>query len=122
MPASDHHLGEVTAKIMANFKEREAMKTEEQTTPVPEQSTIGRRVHERLARKFGYGTDENRRRNLYERLEHEVEVHGDVVYVIISDVVQAAQSARSPSRWFCKSVILRLRERGYLQQGDNADW
>ncbi len=114
------------AKSTADLVER--LKRQEEAKMIPPNGTVtptlgaGRMVADRLARKFGYGTDENRRRQLYERLEHEVELHGDVVYVIISDVVQAAMNARSPSRWFCKSVILRLRERGYLRMGDHADW
>ncbi len=122
MQPTERRMGKTNEDLLQDLKAREEKGATPMSTTQTESPTAGRMVAERLARKFGYGTDENRRRQLYERLEREVNVHGDIVYVIISDVVQAAQSARTPARWFCKSVILRLRERGYLVQGDNADW
>lgn len=75
-------------------------------------------VAERLERRFGLGSDPDRRRKLYERLQRACEQHGDLAYKILTDVACAAQGARSPDRYFCHGVMARLRESGLNGETD----
>lgn len=79
-------------------------------------------VAERLTRRFGLGSDPERRQRFYGKLERLVEEHGDQVLTIISDCVWAAEKARSKQRYFCKAVSLRLKENGFGLEGPNNDW
>ncbi len=79
-------------------------------------------IEHRLATKFGWGSSPQKRAILYARLAEEVREHGDPVYHVICDVVEQAQTAREPARWFCRSVILRLRDRGYMGCNSPTDW
>lgn len=122
MPTTEGTMRKTNEELMQKLKQREAQNAEEKPVQTLPGSTAGRSVAQRLERKFGVGTDEVRRRGLYARLEREVEIYGDAVYRIISDVVAGAAGKRSEARWFCRTVILRLKENGYLIEGDNADW
>jgi len=83
---------------------------------------LGKNVAERLAKKFGFGTNPDRRQKFYEALEAEVIRHGDPVYMIIADCVTGSERAMKPARWFCKSVLARLREKGFLHNDDTETW
>lgn len=73
-----------------------------------------RNLANNLGTKFGYGDIPTASRRLYQRIEHEVRKYGDPVYLIVCEVVQAADQANSPGKWFRASVQRRLKECGYL--------
>lgn len=93
--------------------------------PVSVRYQVNSHIAERLQRKFGLGTNPDRRRRLYASLAEEVERHPEAERVI-GDCVQCAfgkdaagEPIKNPGNWFCRSVILRLREAGFLR---TTDW
>lgn len=79
-------------------------------------------IVQRLVRKFGDGAKPQLRRALYERLSREVELNGEKVFRIISEVIVASESATYKDRYFCAAVTRRLREAGYLKGGQSVQW
>ncbi len=73
-----------------------------------------RDVPARLERKFGLGGDPGRRRVFYGRLGRRVEHHGDRAYRVIAECVAESVGKDHPQKWFCRVVLLRLREAGLL--------
>lgn len=78
-------------------------------------------VPQRLIKKFGLGEDGRRRMDLYVRLEKIVKVHGQVAVDVISDCVADAVTKSKPSRYFCRSVLARLRDRRLLDGVQTGD-
>lgn len=122
MNETERSMKDLQTKIMANIEARNGTGKETDMTTMPPRVATGPRIAERLERHFGLGSDEERRRKLFERLEYEVEEYGDPVYTIINDCLQGSLAARKPSHWFCKSVILRLKEAGYLSAVNHVEW
>lgn len=82
-------------------------------------------VAERLVRKFGYGQAPAKRRELYRRLEALAALKGDEVLEVISEAVAEAVGARMPDRYFCRAVVVKLREHGYglgAKPGGDTSW
>ncbi len=78
-------------------------------------------VPARLERKFGLGSDPPRRRAFFNKLGRRVEQYGDRAFRLIAEVVAEAVHKRQPATWFCKVVVLRLREANCLGDRD-AEW
>lgn len=79
-------------------------------------------ISERLAKKFGYGTNRRRRLELYQRLQALEAQHGESVLQAIGEAVAQAVGARNPGHYFCRAVCLKLRERGvYYAPGKGVD-
>jgi len=72
----------------------------------------------KLERRFGLGAQPEKRLALYKRLELAIEVHGERAYTAIRTVAAEAAGARKPDRYFCRSVICRLREGGLMPLAD----
>jgi hypothetical protein len=83
-----------------------------------------RRVASRLASKFGLGKEPAARRALFAKLEALTEgPRGDIALRCISEAVAQAAGARSPDRYFCRAVVLKLRESGLLApKGGDTSW
>lgn len=82
-------------------------------------------VSARLQRKFGLGEAPNKRMKLYKRLEALVEKWDQKVLDLISEAVAEAVGARKPDRYFCRAIVLKLREAGLSIQDadpDAAQW
>lgn len=85
----------------------------------------GPRVAERLVRKFGYGQSPVKRKELYRRLEKLAEAKGEAVIDLISEAVAESVGARMPDRYFCRAIVLKLREHGFTlngSSGGDASW
>lgn len=84
--------------------------------PAPNMADVAKRLWDR----FGGGENPALRKDLYLRLEREVETHGERAFRVIESCVKAAASARAPDRYFCGSVCRRLREHGMLSDERGA--
>lgn len=73
-------------------------------------------IAERLEKRFGLGDQPDRRRRLYRTLERLVLEYGEKAYRIIAEVASDSTHADHPDRWFCKAVVLRLRNAGLPDQ------
>ncbi len=122
MEGTERKMKDLQAELMTRLKEKEKEKEGRNVQTCETEAPVGRRIAERLERHFGLGTDPEKRRKLFERLEDEVEEHGDKAYAIINDCLQGSLSARKRARWFCKSVILRLKEAGFLSAANQVEW
>ncbi len=83
-------------------------------------------IYARLVRKFGLGSCPERRKTLFCRLADEVTLRPDAERVI-ADCVQCAfgsdadgKPIANPANWFCRAVIRRLKESGFLSPAE--DW
>lgn len=81
-------------------------------------SDLARGLATRLERRFGTGAKPEVRRELYNRLELAVEVHGQRAYTAIRTVAAEAAGKRKPDRYFCRSALCRLREEGLMPLAD----
>lgn len=128
--ADDPHFEQHISKTMAETKRSlQALIEEEQAAEEKKRQAVPPRragsawsVAERLTRRFGLGSDPERRQRFYRKLEELVADHGDPVMTIISDCVASAEKARSKQRYFCKAVTLRLRENGFGLQETDHNW
>lgn len=71
-------------------------------------------VVQKLARRFGWGGDRDRRSALYQRVARAIEEGGDGAYAVVSTVASEAKDKQHPDRYFCFVVLRRLAERGFL--------
>ncbi len=111
-------LGSAVDRILPDGNATRNGTTEGEPAPAGRQAIV-----ERLKRKYGLGPKPKARMAFYRRLQHAVDVHGDPAYEIISEVVQAAESAGTRSHlYFCKAVKLRLDEHGYLPGSKTVSW
>lgn len=78
-------------------------------------------VAKRLWSVFGGGENPALRRQLFERLEREVEQHGTRAYRVIESCVKSAVTARNPDRYFCGAVVRRLREAGMMSDASEKE-
>lgn len=90
------------------------------TAPVRPASPDMTYVASRLLKKFGSGDNPKVRRELFNRLEREVAIHGARAYAIIRSCVNSSESAVHPDRYFCSSVARRLREAGLFQDSSGS--
>lgn len=67
----------------------------------------------RMARRFGWGSDRERRSDLYKRIALTICQHGDAAYRVVAGVAGEASRARMPDRYFCSAVVRRLSEAGF---------
>lgn len=81
-------------------------------------------VSERLAKRFGYGTNPEVRKALYDRLEELVcgDPRGTKIMDVINTVVRDSVGKSDPGRYFAYCVVRRLQEKGYIPGGVNVDW
>lgn len=81
-------------------------------------------VAERLAKRFGYGTNPEVRRQLYDRLEELVcaDARGNRIMDVINSVVRDSVGKSDPGRYFAYCVVRRLQEKGFIPGGVNVDW
>lgn len=70
---------------------------------------------DKLRRRFGSGTDAAKRESLYTKLCQIVELHGDAAYRCVASAAADAANKSKPDHYFCKVVILRLREHGFIE-------
>lgn len=87
------------------------------TPPPPDMARIAARLWER----YGGGENPRVRKELYERLEREVQSHGERAYRVIESCVKSSVSARNPDRYFCGSVTRRLRECGMMTDASEKE-
>lgn len=73
-------------------------------------------VAKRLEVMFGTGDNPQLRRKLYQRIQKCAIEHGPECYDVVKSCVSSAQSANSPSRYFCVSVTSELKSLGYWEQ------
>lgn len=66
-------------------------------------------VAKRLEERFGLGDQPGVRKKLYARLERAVEEYGELAYGAIARAVGDAPHMRCPDRWFCATIVARLR-------------
>lgn len=76
-------------------------------------------IASQLTRDFGLGTNPVARRRLYFRLQREVQKFGDPVHEIISMVAMESRDKTCPAHWFARSVVLRLKDAGFLTDGED---
>lgn len=91
---------------------------------VIQQATAGPTVSERLVKRFGYGSNPEVRRTLYERLEELVagDPQGNRILDVINSVVRDSVGKTDPGRYFAFCVVRRLQEKGFIQGGGYVDW
>lgn len=82
------------------------------------QHRLGFSVAAKLEERFGLGSQPEKRKALFSRLELACEVHGERALTQLKTVAAEAKSARKPDRYFCRSALLRLRELGLLELSD----
>jgi hypothetical protein len=81
----------------------------EQARPLKPWGTLS----QRLERTFGLGERPLVRRRLYGRLQRLCDEHGSTLYRHVCSVASAAKDKQEPSNWFCRAVMLRLKDCGY---------
>jgi hypothetical protein len=81
-------------------------------------------VAERLAKRFGYGSNPEVRRQLYERLEELYcgDPRGAKIMEVINSVVRDSVGKSDPGRYFAYCVVRRLQEKGFIPGGECVDW
>lgn len=78
------------------------------------------KVASRLFRKYGGGDKPRLRELLFARCERAAIQYGDPVLRIITSSVRSAESANSPGRYFCSTVVRRLKEAGFFNDADDC--
>lgn len=75
-------------------------------TPMP---GIGTGLAQRLERRFGLGAMPDKRRALYARLEL-MAAGNPLIEPLIREAAAEAVGKNHPDRYFCRAVVLKLRE------------
>ena len=78
----------------------------------------------RLQNKFGLGQDQKKRRELYQRLQRIVQLHGVDAYDVINECVADSVGREKPGNYFAYIVVRRLRDRGLgsIAAGGDPTW
>lgn len=87
------------------------------------QAEIVPTVEQRLRRKFGLGDQPAKRIALYKQLQAIVDRHGRDAEDVIGEAVAESVGTNHPDRYFCKSIKLKMRERGFSGAAStSAEW
>lgn len=79
-------------------------------------------LYGRLVRRFGLGAKPLVRQSFFRRLAALTEEHGDKVYRPIAESVAQSVGRNHPDRYFCSTVVAKLREIGLFPQADSVEW
>lgn len=85
----------------------------EASQETPRASYDAKDLVRRLQTRFGFGSDRERRAELYKRIALTIVEHGEAAYRVVSGVATDASRARMPDRYFCSAVVRRLSEAGF---------
>jgi uncharacterized protein YutE (UPF0331/DUF86 family) len=88
-----------------------------QVVAAAQAGTPARTIMERLVSKFGLGDNPVKRRALYARLQLLAETFPDAVESLISEAVMQSHGMRRPGNYFCRAIVLKLRESKLMQSG-----
>lgn len=82
----------------------------------PEESHAN--IARRLIAKYGKGENPAVRIKVYERIERAVDEFGAAAYRVVSGAVKSAATATYPDRYFVTCCLRRLRDAGFLSEGE----
>lgn len=73
-------------------------------------------IVEKLVRRFGWGSDRQRRSALYTKVAKAVVTGGEAAYRLVACCASEAAGKQCPDRYFCFAVVRRLGEAGFLAE------
>jgi hypothetical protein len=75
-------------------------------------------IVQKLVRRFGWGSDREKRSALYHKIARAVVTGGEDAYRVVATVAAESDGKQHPDRYFCFAAVRRLGERGFLAVAD----